>query len=490
MTLRSSFVKSPSAAATRRQLAVLLGGGALAAAGGVLSAAVAPWVGFAGLAAAGLLAAILANARLGLLCVIGVLYVLPFGVIPVPLGGVRLTFLDVTLTLTLLVWLAASLGTRQRILIPAIGGAIAVFLLLAFTSLVMGIESTPPESVRLFMKMVNSVLVCFTVVNVVRDAGALRQATAAVLLAAGGAAALALMFYVIPATVASALLGSLARLGYPEVQVLRYIADTEILRATGTAVDPNVLGGMLLLVMPLLVTQLFGPEPVLNRRVLACLLLAVVAALVLSYSRGSWLGAAVGCLFVGTLQYRRVWLALGVAAALLLITPQGELVMQRFQEGVTFEDRASQMRLGEYKDALRLIERYPFLGVGFGRAPEMDIYVASSSIYLMMASQMGLIGLSAFLAVVVLLYRHALGRRPRITNPGLRSLQIGALGGVSGALAAGLFDHFFFNLQFPHTGALFWLMIGLTTAVTMIGAPSTDDTANVRRMPVAGRPTA
>src|SRR5262249_22206230 len=151
-------------------------------------------------------------------------------------------------------------------------------------------------------------------------------------------------------------------------------------------------------------------------------------------------------------------------------TPQGGVVLQRFEAGLSFEDRASQMRLGEYKDALRLIERYPLMGVGFGRAPEIDIYVASSSIYFLMASEMGLVGLGAFLITMALLYRRAVTRRPAVRDPALRSLQFGALGSLTGALAAGLFDHFFFNMQFPHTAALFWLLAGLTVVATEIGA--------------------
>ena len=51
-------------------------------------------------------ALVIADSRLGLLLLIGVVTLLPFGVVPVPLGSVKLTFLDVTLVLLLIVWFA------------------------------------------------------------------------------------------------------------------------------------------------------------------------------------------------------------------------------------------------------------------------------------------------------------------------------------------------------------------------------------------------
>ena len=38
--------------------------------------------------------------------------------------------------------------------------------------------------------------------------------------------------------------------------------------------------------------------------------------------------------------------------------------------------------------------------------------------------------------------------------------------GLVGALTGGVFDHYFFNLDFHHSVTLFWLVIGLATAAT------------------------
>jgi O-antigen ligase len=57
-------------------------------------------------------------------------------------------------------------------------------------------------------------------------------------------------------------------------------------------------------------------------------------------------------------------------------------------------------RLGEYKDALILIQRYPILGVGFSGSPDIDTYIGVSNMYLLIAEEMGLVGLTAYMAII------------------------------------------------------------------------------------------
>ncbi|MGD1994560.1 MAG: hypothetical protein PVI59_15300, partial [Anaerolineae bacterium] len=37
---------------------------------------------------------------------------------------------------------------------------------------------------------------------------------------------------------------------------------------------------------------------------------------------------------------------------------------------------------------------------------------------------------------------------------------------IIGAMVGGIFDHYFFNLDFHHSATLFWLAMGLATAAT------------------------
>jgi O-antigen ligase len=148
----------------------------------------------------------------------------------------------------------------------------------------------------------------------------------------------------------------------------------------------------------------------------------------------------------------------------LLATGIGGAFVERVVEGVQFQDQAQQMRLAEFQNALAIIQRYPFFGIGFGLAPDLDLTAGVSSIYLAMGQRVGLVGLATFLAIVgcwfVLTWR-ALGTRDAETVNWL----LGAQAGVVAALAVGLADHYYFNIEFSHMVALFWGTLGLGMAV-------------------------
>jgi O-antigen ligase len=161
---------------------------------------------------------------------------------------------------------------------------------------------------------------------------------------------------------------------------------------------------------------------------------------------------------------RRLLPLMVVGGALLLLLPQTQAYVQRFAEGVQWQDLASQMRLGEYKDAFALIARHPWIGVGFAGTPEISLYLGVSSAYLLMAEEMGLIGLAAFLLVMGLLLVQVVRARrlTAVRDDGSDALLLGLAAALAGILAGGILDHYFFNLDFPHSLTLFWLYVGLT----------------------------
>jgi len=63
-------------------------------------------------------------------------------------------------------------------------------------------------------------------------------------------------------------------------------------------------------------------------------------------------------------------------------------------------------------------------------------------------------------------------------SPRLEALLLGYAGAILGALVSGIFDHYWFNLTYPHMTVLFWLYIGMATAVTLIARSN----AEVRRL--------
>jgi len=420
----------------------------------------------------------LRDIEMAYLGVVGVVCLLPFASFPFDIGFTP-TLLDAALGALFLVWmLQIATGAQHRFIGTPLGLPIAVFILLAVGAFVFGLAHAALTSylLRHFVEVLLSVLLFFLVVNTVRDAQRLRRITRMLILCAFAAAAIGIVLYIIADQISPQLtirlLSSLGRLKYPTgAGVLRYIRDDpeEAMRATSTSVDPNVLGSLLYMTLAVATPQLFARSPLIRRRYIVPILGTMALCLGLTISRGALVGAGVALAMVATLRYRKLWLILLAALVLLLVLPQTQSYVAHFLEGVRFEDLATQMRLGEYKDAFILIGRYPWFGVGFGGSPDIDTYIGVSCMYLLIAEQMGLIGLASFLIVMGRFLLDFWRNRDQVmADPELEPIWWGLNGAIVGALVGGIVDHYFFNLDFHHSVTLFWLVIGLAAAATRI----------------------
>jgi O-antigen ligase len=236
-------------------------------------------------------------------------------------------------------------------------------------------------------------------------------------------------------------------------------------------VDPNVLGGLLIMVGALTTPQLFAQRPLFSRRLVVLFSGTIGICLLLTFSRGSFVGFGSAMAALALLRYRKLGLLMLVALALIWLLPLTQEYVTHFIEGLRVEDLATQMRVGEYRDALTLIQRYPVLGVGFAGSPDIDTYVSVANVYLLMAVEMGLLGLASFLIIVVVLFAEAIRvRRHLLRQSELEPIWYGFHAGLVGALVGGLADHYFFNLDFHHSVVFFWLFVGLATVTSRLVA--------------------
>jgi O-antigen ligase len=438
--------------------------GLIAVAAGVAGGAAlvysSPLVVFGALGGIGVALAFLRSPQAALLGFVAVVSLLPFGVIPLRLG-VQLTLIDAVLSTVLLVAVFRILRGITPLVSSPLNGPLAVFIGLACVSFTLGTSfAFSADLTRYFLKLINSLLLFFTVLHVVRTRLQLTQLCQALMLGGGVAAAIAVALYYTPRSTVVQLLSALRPLGYPSgPEVLRTIPGTETLRATGTSIDPNLLGGLLMMSAVLTISQLLAPRPVLSRPLLFALAAVQVVGLGLTYSRAAWLGLAVAIVYLATFRYRRAWLLAGVAGLGLVFSAQGNAVLTRMLEAFGGNDPSMALRYVEYQTAMALISRYPWFGVGFGAGPNVELFLGVSSLYLLLASEMGLIGLSVFLLMMVLLFTTSLRRLRTLMTAEAQSLALSLQACLAAALTSGLFDHYFF--RFPHSLALFWLYAAL-----------------------------
>jgi hypothetical protein len=433
-------------------------------------------------------AMILADTHWGFVALVAVAFGLPFASLPFSIGF-KPTFLDVALLALIFVWvLKLAIGQERVFLASPLGIPVALFMLLAIFSFAYGLTHSSANSffVRRFAEILLGIGLFFVAINTVRTTAEVVWVTRWLMLAGWGAAVVAVAFYLISEEWTVAVLDRLARFDYPGgYGALRYIEDDTAgtMRAIGTAVDPNVLGGMMILVAALAAPQLAAKEAILPRWMAWGMMATASLALYLTFSRSALLGLGAALALLAVLKYRRLILVGIVAVALLLFLPQTQEYVARFAEGIAGEDLATQMRFGEYKDALTLIGRYPVFGVGFTGVPDIDLYLGVSMLYLIIAENMGLVGLLAFIGVMVGFFVMMARGWRRGFNPALEAILLGLASAVLGALVSGFFDHYWFNMTYPHMTVLFWLFVGLATATILVQDAEAEDEAAVATRP-------
>ena len=415
----------------------------------------------------------------GLVGIVAVSTLLPFATLPFKIGFTP-SFLDVAIFATFAVWVFKyATRAETRLEISPIGAAVALFLAMAAFTFAIGLRygRPTPNNARQFLEMVLSITLFFVVVNAARTRERVLWLARALMIGGSIAAGLGVLFYFIPQTWTVWVLDRLGRLGYPGgFGALRFIDDDPAgtMRAIGASIDPNVLGGLLILAGVFTLPQLFSSRPLFPRRWVAVMVGVEVVCLYLTFSRGSMVGFAAGAAAIGALRYRKLLVVALAAGVLLFLLPFTQEYVQHLLAGLAVQDRATQMRFGEYRDAFTLISRYPVFGVGFTGVPEIDLYIGVSSLYLLMAEEMGLVGLGIFLATILLLLLTLLqGLRRYRQDEQMESLMLGALGAMVGLLAGGVFDHYLFNLTYPHMTSLLWIVIGLAMSVLYVARQAT-----------------
>ncbi|MEI2786416.1 MAG: O-antigen ligase family protein [Candidatus Nanopelagicales bacterium] len=215
-----------------------------------------------------------------------------------------------------------------------------------------------------------------------------------------------------------------------------------------------------------------------------------LAGLAASFSRGSWLGAAIAALAMAALvpQTRRpqavaITAAVTVIGASLVLIPYWQLpglLMSRFLSIFSGESNPYDNRPALFSEGLRQWAEQPVFGIGPNMYPVESQTISSATrtlegqhahnLIVTMGAEQGIIGLIAlglFVVAIVRAVRAArqvavptVGPRPRAISLGA-AVTLAATGGLISLAAAGLVDY---PLRNALTRSTAWLLVGLVLA--------------------------
>lgn len=225
-------------------------------------------------------------------------------------------------------------------------------------------------------------------------------------------------------------------------------------------------------VLVMILTALWPRLSTIKRMLIGGVVLSAAFSVVASSSRGAMGALALSSFWIVMFTRHRVRALIGVAglgAVLYFATPPE--FKERFR--TVGEDQSSIKRALYRQRGLEMIRSFPWLGIGYGNW--MGYYTnrygqggqVSHNIYIQAGAELGLLGLGAFLLLVLsgfLANRHTRILSERMLSSGaeharlLRNLAIGLDAGQIGFLGAG---YFVTVLYYP----FFWMSLAFTVAL-------------------------
>lgn len=180
-------------------------------------------------------------------------------------------------------------------------------------------------------------------------------------------------------------------------------------RGTGIFGNTNDMALHLVTILPISVALLFGSKGVLRKLLYGVCAAVMISAIVLSYSRGAFLGMFVMLLFIALKLGRRrrveiVLAVLGFVAMIVLLAPDkyGSRLLSIVIPSLDPEGSADSRR-GELFRSIYVALRHPLLGIGMGNyEPEMSHRgLVTHNSYTQVASEMGMTALACYTMFIV-----------------------------------------------------------------------------------------
>jgi putative inorganic carbon (hco3(-)) transporter len=258
--------------------------------------------------------------------------------------------------------------------------------------------------------------------------------------------------------------------------------DTRVYSYLG---NPNLLASYLLPAIALSLAAIFIWQNWLPKALAVTMLVVNTACLYFTDSRGGWMGIAVLLTIFFSFVYYwykeklspfwRVSLipfVVGSISILFIIAllRVESLRVRLLSIFVGREDSSNNFRINVWESVMQMIKAYPITGIGVGHDAFNKIYplymqprftaLSAYSIYLETAVEMGILGLSAFLWLLIVTFTQGIIQIKRLKT--LENLQafwlIAAIAGCAGLLTHGIADTVWYR---PQINTLWWMMVAL-----------------------------
>lgn len=233
------------------------------------------------------------------------------------------------------------------------------------------------------------------------------------------------------------------------------------MRVYSTFENPNVFGEYLLLVVPVITALLFTEKGWKKKIVLLAMLGINGVALILTFSRGCWLGILFGIAILAVVIDRR-FILLGIALLLMAPFILPESIINRFMSIGNMGDSSTSYRVFIWMGTIAMLKDYWISGVGLGITSFNKVYPVysynniaaphSHNLYLQLVVEHGIIGLIVFVGIIYNFFKETIISAYKKRNLVL----VGIISGVLAFLVQSMTDHTWYNYRVV---LIFWMVL-------------------------------
>ena len=250
------------------------------------------------------------------------------------------------------------------------------------------------------------------------------------------------------------------------------------MRVYSTLGNPNVLGEYLLLVLPVAAVYMLKDKwKELSKYAYGAMFLVLALCLVLTQSRGCWIGFMLSVVIFVTFYEGKVWGLIPLVLCILpFVVPQ--TIVDRLMSVGNMEDSSTSYRVYIWMGTLGMMKHYWLGGIGMGEAAYSQVYpffsynaiIAphSHNTFLQLLVEAGISGLLIFIIMqVVFMKKMSVVYRNGDKKSTDSMLALALASGVVGFLAQSMFDYTFYNYRVM---AVFFMVMALGMALKYVVA--------------------
>mgnify|MGYP003288583501 CR=1 FL=1 len=233
------------------------------------------------------------------------------------------------------------------------------------------------------------------------------------------------------------------------------------MRVYSTFANPNVFGEYLLLVIPFSIMLFIDSKGILKKLFWLGNSSILILALILTFSRGCWLGIIFSLFVLAILIDKRlIWL--GVVGLIIAPFILPESIIARFTSIGNLADSSTSYRVYIWLGTIDMLKDYFLSGIGLGTSSFNSVYplysyneiVAphSHSLYLQLFVEYGVVGFIVFIGIIYNFYKETIISYIKNKN----YITVAAIAAISGFLIQSATDYTWYNYRVV---LVFWMVI-------------------------------